>query len=82
MNHIQPNTVIVATGAKVNIIPAIDGIKGPNVVTPEEVLNAEIVLGKRVVVLGGGLIGVDTAYTIAAENPDVQVTILEPEDVP
>jgi 2,4-dienoyl-CoA reductase-like NADH-dependent reductase (Old Yellow Enzyme family)/thioredoxin reductase len=82
VNHMQPDTVIVATGAKENIIPDIDGIKELNVVTPEEVLNAEIVLGKRVVVLGGGLIGVDMAYTIAAENFDVQVTILEPKEVP
>jgi len=78
----RPDVVIVATGAHEHIIPPIAGIEKPHVVFPEDVLTAKVSVGKNVVVIGGGLIGVDTAYTIAVQGLAENVTILEPEPVP
>ncbi|MEW6667327.1 MAG: FAD-dependent oxidoreductase [Thermodesulfobacteriota bacterium] len=80
--EMQPDVVVVATGAHEPVIPPITGIEKPHVVSPEDVLTAKVSLGKNVVVLGGGLIGVDTAYTIAVRGLAEHVTILEPQPVP
>jgi 2,4-dienoyl-CoA reductase-like NADH-dependent reductase (Old Yellow Enzyme family)/thioredoxin reductase len=78
----KPDVVIVATGAPVPVIPPIPGIDKPHVVTPEDVLTGKASVGKNVVVIGGGLIGVDTAYTIAAKGWAESVNIIEPLRVP
>lgn len=51
-------------------------------VTPVDVLTGRAPVGKNVVVVGGSLVGVDTAYTIAAKGLAESVTIVEPKPVP
>ena len=66
--------VIVATGA-VNAMPPIKGSELPQVVSSWDVLDKkELVFGK-VAVIGGGLVGVETAEYLA--NQGCEVTIVE-----
>ncbi|MFQ5829379.1 MAG: FAD-dependent oxidoreductase [Candidatus Methylomirabilia bacterium] len=59
-----PDTVIVATGAQL-IIPDIAGVDRGNLYTAFEVLEGESDIGRRVVVVGGGGIGCETALYLA-----------------
>ncbi|MEM3112292.1 MAG: FAD-dependent oxidoreductase [Candidatus Anstonellales archaeon] len=70
----SPDTVIIATGAK-PIIPNIPGIEGEHVATAIEVLTEVKELGDRVVIVGGGFIGCETAEFISKKGK--KVTILE-----
>jgi 2,4-dienoyl-CoA reductase (NADPH2) len=61
------DTVIVATGA-VPSLPPLAGIKRENVVHAIDVLEGKVHVGQRVVVIGGGGIGCDTALFLAKEG--------------
>ncbi len=60
-------TVILATGAR-PIRPAIPGIDLPHVLDAWEVLLGQRVNGRRVVVLGGGAVGIEVALHLAARG--------------
>ncbi len=64
----KPDAVVVATGAT-PLRPKIPGIDGDNVVWAWEVLENRAALGKRVVVIGGGAVGMETALFIAKQGP-------------
>lgn len=81
IDEAKPDAVILATGAPIPIIPRIAGIERSHVVYPEDVLSGRVKVGKHVVVIGGGQIGVDTAYTIAAKDLAERITIVETEPV-
>ena len=68
--------IIVATGAK-PCFPDIPGIKGNNVVNAVDVLNGDANVGSKIVIVGGGMIGCETAEFIAEYGRDV--TVLEME---
>lgn len=71
----QPDVVIAATGAS-PIIPDIPGVKGRNVITATEVLlKSANNIGKKIVVIGGGMVGCETAEFLAGINREV--TVLE-----
>ena len=78
----KPDVVIVATGAPVPVFPPIPGINKPHVVTPVDILTGKSTVGENVVVIGGNLAGVETAYTIAAKGMAQSVKIIEPLRVP
>jgi 2,4-dienoyl-CoA reductase (NADPH2) len=63
----KPDTVILATGA-VPIEPPIPGIELPNVVQAWEILQEKATTGKRVVIIGGGAVGVETALYLAEKG--------------
>lgn len=65
--------VVVAVGGA-SIRPPLLGTQ-PNVVLAEDVLEKKVPLGSKVVVLGGGLVGCETAEWIASEGK--QVTLIE-----
>lgn len=65
------DAVIAAVGAVPNI-PAIDGLSG-DIWTPLNVFGQEEKLGKNVVVIGGGEIGVETAMYLADNGHNVTV---------
>jgi 2,4-dienoyl-CoA reductase-like NADH-dependent reductase (Old Yellow Enzyme family)/thioredoxin reductase len=69
----QPDVVILATGC-IPFIPKIPGIKGENVVTAWDVLEGREV-GEKVTVIGGGLVGVETALYLARSGK--QVVLIE-----
>lgn len=66
-----PEVVIIASGS-VPLVPEIPGIGGKHVVTAWEVLQGKEV-GKRVVVAGGGLVGVETALFLSKKKKDIVV---------
>jgi 2,4-dienoyl-CoA reductase (NADPH2) len=68
------DVVIVATGAVPRVID-IPGVKGNNVVTALEVLAGRKEISERVIIVGGGMVGCETALFLAKQSR--QVTILE-----
>jgi len=59
-----PQAVILATGA-LPMSPPIPGADLPNVVQAWDVLDGKVRTGRRVVILGGGAVGVETALLLA-----------------
>jgi len=70
----KPEVVIVATGGK-PIIPEITGVDKPNVVSVYNTLLGKVPLGNKVVVIGGGMVGAETANHLAIHGK--MVTIVE-----
>ncbi|MBZ0265390.1 NAD(P)/FAD-dependent oxidoreductase [bacterium] len=71
----QPDKIILATGSK----PVIPGIPGLNdYLVSEDVLFGNEPVGKRVLVIGGGMVGMETAeYLVEHEHSVTIVEILE-----
>ena len=63
----KPDAVILATGA-VPISPPVTGTDLPHVVQAWDVLADAVVTGRRVVVIGGGAVGVETALYLAEKG--------------
>lgn len=63
----QPDHVIVATGAE-SVKPPINGADLPNVVQAWDVLAARVGTGEKVVIIGGGAVGVETALFLAEKG--------------
>jgi NADPH-dependent 2,4-dienoyl-CoA reductase/sulfur reductase-like enzyme len=74
IREIKPDAVILATGSE-HIIPGIPGVDQKKVVTGDDVLNGSVTVGNKVVVIGGGLVGCETAEYLADQGK--QVTIVE-----
>lgn len=68
----NPDAIIAAVGAD-HIIPAIPGIDNPKVKFLTELRKSSPDFGKRVVVLGGGLVGCETAIHLHQQGKDVTV---------
>jgi 2-enoate reductase len=74
----NPDAVIVATGSKA-CLPNIPGIDKPNVFTCIDVLRGKKKTGKTVIVVGGGLVGCETALWLAEEGKQVTIVEMLPE---
>ncbi len=72
------DTVILATGAA-PIIPDIEGARNPNVAVAWDVLAGHYDVGHRVVVIGGGSVGCETALFLRHKGIDVEVVEMEHE---
>ena len=59
----KPDVLVVALGAEPSL-PDLPGIHGPNVVLAEAVLKGEAAVSGSVLVIGGGLVGCETAEHI------------------
>jgi pyruvate/2-oxoglutarate dehydrogenase complex dihydrolipoamide dehydrogenase (E3) component len=70
----KPDAVIIATGALPQR-PPIPGSNRPEVVQAKDVLTGKAFVGPRVAVLGGGMVGSETAEYLADHRRDV--TIIE-----
>jgi len=68
----KPDAVVVATGA-MSLVPDIPGIERSSAFTAEQVLGGQEV-GSRVVVIGGELVGCETADYLAEKGHKVTVT--------
>jgi 2,4-dienoyl-CoA reductase-like NADH-dependent reductase (Old Yellow Enzyme family)/thioredoxin reductase len=71
------DAVIVATGAK-PIIPDIPGVHNPNVTTAWDLLAGRYQVGNKVVIVGGGNVGCETALFL--KHQGIDVTVVEMED--
>ncbi len=67
IDSFSPDALIVATGG-VPVTPAIEGVELPHVVQAWDVLAGKVSTGKRVVVIGGGAVGVETALLLAEQG--------------
>ncbi|HOI75895.1 MAG TPA: FAD-dependent oxidoreductase [Syntrophales bacterium] len=73
----KPDVLIVAVGA-VPIVPDIPGIRSDRVVSAEDVLTGKKTVPGKVVVLGGGLVGCETAEFLVTKGKGIEgVTVLE-----
>lgn len=70
----EPDVVIVATGS-VPVRPAIPGLDEKKVVVAEDVLMGRYSPGRKVVIVGGGMVGCETATFLASLGR--QVTVIE-----
>ncbi len=66
------DAVIVATGAS-PIIPDVPGIARGNVVTSWDVLSKRAMVGDTIVVVGGGMVGCETAEFLSAMGKKVKI---------
>ncbi len=76
IDEIHPHTVINAAGAE-PIMPSVPGSEKEFVVSFHDVLNGKVNAAGNIVVVGGGLFGVETAQYMAEKGANV--TILEPQ---
>ncbi len=67
INREKPDHIILATGAS-PLAPPIPGIELPHVVQAWDVLEGNVYTGKRVVIVGGGAVGVETALLLAEKG--------------
>jgi 2,4-dienoyl-CoA reductase-like NADH-dependent reductase (Old Yellow Enzyme family) len=72
LDEIRPDAVIVASGATA-LIPPIPGINQPHVKTALDVLKGNAELQQKIVIIGGGLIGMETAEYLSDQGKDVTV---------
>ncbi len=63
----KPDHIILATGGK-PMTPPVPGIELPHVVQAWDVLAKKVYTGRRVVVVGGGAVGVETALFLAEKG--------------
>ncbi|MFC1929693.1 FAD-dependent oxidoreductase [Chloroflexota bacterium] len=68
----KPDAVILATGS-VSTIPDIPGVSGKNVATAIDVLLGKAKVGNEVVVVGGGIVGCETAFHLAQMGKGVTI---------
>jgi len=74
IGKMKPDAIVVATGASAGI-PDIPGVNGSNVVTTVDVLLGLRDVGQRVIIVGGGMVGCETAEFLVGNGRTV--TILE-----
>ncbi|NPU84469.1 MAG: FAD-dependent oxidoreductase [Syntrophaceae bacterium] len=73
----QPDALILAIGAT-PIVPNIPGVEAAHVVPAEKVLTGEKVVQGRVIILGGGLVGCETAEFLVSKTKGItSVAVLE-----
>ena len=68
----KPNAVVVATGAT-RAVPDLPGIEIEKVVDAADVLTGKAAVGDEMVIIGGGIIGCETAEFLAAQGKKVTV---------
>ena len=69
----SPDVLIVAIGAA-PIVPALEGIGGPNVMMAEDAAEKIDSVGQSVAILGGGLVGCELAIYLADTGRKVTIT--------
>lgn len=72
----KPDVVIIATGST-PLIPQIKGVNRPNVVIAADVLAGKAKVGKRVAVIGGNQVGIETADYMVEKGLAESVTVIE-----
>ncbi|WP_426350051.1 FAD-dependent oxidoreductase [Alloiococcus sp. CFN-8] len=67
---INPDEVVIASGSK-PVIPPIPGHNKENVVTAHEILSGNATAENTVAIIGGGLVGVETAELLTSQGKEV-----------
>lgn len=74
----NPDVIVAATGAE-PVIPRIPGADKGNVVTSHDVLSGAVNTGARIVVIGGGCVGAETANHLASNLKNVTLVEMLPD---
>ncbi len=74
----QPDVVVLATGAKPSV-PEIPGLESADVVLAADVLEGKVSCGKKVLVLGGGMVGCETAAFLGERQH--QITVIDRQEI-
>jgi pyruvate/2-oxoglutarate dehydrogenase complex dihydrolipoamide dehydrogenase (E3) component len=74
VSAMQPDAVIVAIGAD-PIRLQVPGADGSNVILAKDMFDADVTLGKRVAIIGGGLVGCEAALQLTHDG--YEVTVIE-----
>ena len=69
---VKPDAIVLAAGAEA-LTPDIPGIKGENVVTALDALSERVSVSDNVVIIGGGMIGAETAEYLADRGKNVTI---------
>ncbi len=80
VEEFAPEAVIVAAGSS-PFVPEIPGVERDNVILYKQVLSGERETGDKVVVVGGGLIGCETADFLAEKGKAVTMAFFEAEPI-
>ena len=67
------DAVIVATGSETLVLPFIKGITAPEIVHGGDCLSGKRPVGHKVLVVGGGMVGAETADFLAEQGHEVSV---------
>lgn len=73
----MPEVLVLATGAT-PVVPHIEGVEQDNIRIARDVLNETVQTGRKVAVIGGGSVGVETGEFLLEQGKDV--TIIEMMD--
>lgn len=74
IREVKADAIIIATGIN-TVVPKLPGVDGANVMLAQQVLAGETETGVRVVIIGGGMVGCETAEFL--EERGRKVTIIE-----
>ncbi len=74
----KPDAVVLATGST-PVTPPWPGVKRANVVTAHQVLEGRTEVGRSVAVIGGGMVGSETANHLANHGKEVILVEMLPE---
>lgn len=76
------DTIVLATGSK-PIIPSIKGIEGDNIYKANDILKGNKIIGnQKVLVIGAGLVGCETAEFLSLYNNDITIVDMIKEMAP
>ncbi|MCR5795893.1 MAG: NAD(P)/FAD-dependent oxidoreductase [Solobacterium sp.] len=78
LKEFNADAIILATGGK-PACPPIEGIDGPRVTTAQEILDNNVNPGQTVLVVGGGMTGVETADYMGEHGKAVTILEMRPD---
>lgn len=73
-----PDVAIIATGST-PVVPDVPGADSSRVVTAHDVLGRDVEVGERIVIIGGGATGCETANYLAAQGKSVTLVEAMPD---
>ncbi|MDU2489822.1 MAG: FAD-dependent oxidoreductase [Clostridium celatum] len=75
----NPDELIIAVGST-TFVPNVPGIDKKHVHLAEDVDGGKVEVGNKVIVIGGGLTGSETAYSLAKKGKDVTIVEMQGPD--
>ncbi len=78
IGKVKPDAIILARGAE-PVVPDVKGVYRDNVVRATDVLRGRVFVGERVVVVGGGMVGLETAEHLAEAGKKVAIVEMLPK---
>lgn len=76
VKDLSPDILVIAVGAEY-LIPEIKGIKDKKVIKATEILLKTKEIGQRAVIIGAGLVGVETALHLHSNFPMKEIVLIE-----